>query len=159
MDLIKLISSIFGIKRGIQAANHTGNYSNTYENERTKAYSNLQDKKMEELRIPELEKAVYDSFMAVDLKLTYMENKVWNVAGHLSMLKECSKNKVVSLFEKGIQICDCSPVNPMKLVKAANYFYDNYYSPEKQAEYCEYIQNVNEKYEALQKELNKKYKQ
>ena len=161
MDIIKLISTLFGIKKSIQSVKHTEkstqSHMSDYEKEKLKAYQDLEDQQMEEMRIPELEKAVNDSFLAVDCKLSYMENKVWNIAGHISVQKNINKNNIVSLFEKGINICDCMPAHPIKLMKAAQYFYNNYYSPEKQLEYNKHIENIKEKYIALEKELNDKY--
>ena len=140
MNIFKLISSTFRVNKrnksrgiGFGMTIHLKNGNK----EKTNPFTELEVQEVEELRIPELEREVRESFEALDYNLTYMDNKVANIALYLADEKELSKNKVFSIFERGIQICDVRPLNPYKLVKASEYYYKNYYSPEKQLKYNE----------------------
>ena len=155
MNIFKLISAIFGPKKASFTINFAPKKSKEQE-ELDQAFADLEDQKNEELRIPELENAIMDSFNAVGYELTYMPNKVANIAGHLSYEQQLNQTQTIDLFKTGINICDCAMPNPIKLVKAAEYFYNNYYSPENQLEYFNHTQRVSEKYELLFNELNEK---
>jgi hypothetical protein len=154
MDLKKIITSLFGKKNETQP---TQIYSHE-SNEKINAYRELEDNKMEEFRIKELEDNIRASFEAVDFTVSYMENKIQNIACGLAIHKKLSYSQTSNIFEKGIQICGKAPVNPFKFVKVIKYYYDNFYSDEKQEEYYNHNETVKEKYANLEKELDEKYK-
>ena len=165
MDLIKLFSTIFKHKKHKENENkhfpepENVNNLSPREKERIEEARKLDNQKMQEMRIAELEKAVQDSFLAVGYYLTNMDKKTVNVASFLSNYKELSKSEALSVFEKGVNICDRQAIFPLKMQLVVEHFYKNYYSPEKQLQYYDYKQNVKAKYKVLEEELARKYGQ
>lgn len=154
MDIIKLFKILFGKNKKEEVKSKTSEVVD----EKVLAYRELEDNMHEELRIKELEDNILKSFEAFNYSLTYMENKVGNIAGHLTSAQKLSYLQTAEKFENGICICDCAMPNPFKFPKVIKYYYENFYSDEKQLEYYNYNQSVIAKYKQLEKELVEKYK-
>lgn len=152
MDLLRFIFSIFKIFK-----RKTNSVENFQSNEKVEAFRQLSEQEHEEMRIPELEQYVKNSFDANGCYLTYMENKVTNIAGHMSLTQELTSEKIHEAFSKGIMICDQMHVDPSKISQVAQYFCDNYYSYDKHLQYYTHTKNVIEKYSQLREEIEKKY--
>ena len=157
MDLIKFFKSIFG-KKDKQVYKQPLPREHIQVSEHSIALRQLEDQQHEEMRIAELEANVRTSFEAIGYELSYMDNKVVNIAGHLSLNSKLSFAKTADLFETGIHICDCAIPNPFKFPKVIKYYYDNFYSDDKQLEYYNRTHAVIDKYAQLEKELNEKYR-
>lgn len=159
MDLFKIIKTIKSFfKKDKTTSEEVSENVNNVNIEKVNALRELEDNKFEEMRIKELERAIQQSFDANNYQLSYMENKVQNIAGYLTLHNKLSYDEAFGLFERGVQICDMAPIDAPKFVNVVKYFYENFYSDEKQLEYYKYAQSISEKYDKLEKELEEKYK-
>lgn len=125
------------------------------ENEKAQRYRALEEEMYEKTRNYEVEANVKTSLRAVDCNLVDFELKANNIAGCIVNEKSVNKSSLADIFVNGshVGIPDKSITNIFKLPKAAVYYYNNFYSKEKQLKNYEIAKATYEKYYKLMDEL------
>ncbi len=127
----------------------------TNNSDKIERYRALEEEMFEKMRNPEVEKNVKIALEAVDCNLIDFERKANNIAGCILSEKSFKKQSLRNTFIEGAKVGrqELSLSNSFKLPKAADYYFENFYSDEKQLELFNQTEEIKEKYNKLMNEV------
>lgn len=123
--------------------------------ERVQKLRALEEEMFEKMRNHEVEENVKTSLKAVGCNLVDFEKKSNNIAGWIVSSKSMNKMAMRNAFVEGSKVGtqDLSLKNSFKLPSAANYYYENFYSEQKQFEIYNNAQEIQKQYNKMMEEV------